>query len=32
MPQSQCDALVKRLWNLDTLTEMGELFALTRVS
>ncbi len=30
LPKMQCDALLARLWSLDSLENMGELFALTR--
>lgn len=30
MPAAQCDALLKQLWELDKLDDMGKLFALTR--
>ena len=30
LPKAQCDALLARLWALDTLENMSELFALTR--
>ena len=31
MTQAQCDALLARLWTLDQMKDMGELFALTRM-
>ena len=30
MPKTQCDALLARLWTLDQLESMGELFSLTK--
>jgi 2-methylcitrate dehydratase len=30
MPKAQCDALLKQLWNLDRLDDVGRLIALTR--
>ena len=31
MTKAQCDALLARLWALDQMKDMGELFALTRI-
>ncbi len=30
MPQAQCDVLIKQLWELDKLKDMGNLFTLTQ--
>ncbi len=31
LPKAQCDQLLSRLWTLEQMQDMGELFALTRV-